>query len=563
MFRFVTVAASAATADQQTGKFGDQGDGTYRNPVLAADYSDSDVCRVGNDFYMVASTFESSPGVTVLHSKDLVNWTTIGAAFNDVSKLGPTFNWDRMGRYGQGVYAPSIRYHAGEFWVFVNCHSDEGFWQSHATDPAGPWTPTQIMDKHGKPLRIPGWTDPCPFWDDDGKAYLASSRPGKTWYGYLFQMTPDGTQLLDADVDKMKGGDADCVYPNAGTAYSPFHSTEGNKIYKRNGFYYLQHIEFLNTGHGTGTYLLRSKHIYGTKEDGTPGQPGDLGKYELLKFGGEIPGQGSFVDTPDGRWFWMGQFNRYGSDGRTPNLLPVTWVDDWPVAGAEIQKLQGKMVWQMKKPIDGQPIELPQGSDGFDGPTLNAQWFWNHQPRADHWSLTERPGYLRLHAFAPLRPDQFYSAGNTIAQRHYRSDETTATVKLDLSGLVDGQQAGLANFTGGKFYATIGILQTGGKRSLKYVEDSNSSDGPDLPAGNNVIWLRSVVKFDDINAYSYSLDGKTFTPFGGAYKLQSHGFRGDFIGIFCFNDNGDAGYIDVDSFEYQSMNRPGGESPAR
>jgi beta-xylosidase len=553
----------ALAAGQQTGEWGDQGDGTYRNPIIAADYSDPDVVRVGDDFYMVASTFESSPGVTVLHSKDLVNWRTIGAAFSDLSKLGSNFNWDRMGRYGEGIYAPSIRYHAGQFWIFVNCHSDEGFWQAHATDPAGPWIPTQIKDKHGNPLRVHGWTDPCPFWDDDGNAYLASSRPSATWYGYLFQMTPDGTQLLDADASKMNGSDADYVWPNAGTPYSPFHSTEGNKLFKRSGYYYLQHIEFLDTGHGHGTYLLRSKNIYGTKDDGTPGKPGDVGKYDLLKFGQEMPGQGGFVDTSDGRWFWIGQFNRIDSDGRMPNLLPVTWIDDWPVPGVDVQNKQGKMVWQMKKPLDGSPIELPQGSDSFDSPTLSLRWCWNHQPRADHWSLTERPRHLRLHAFKPLRPGQFYSAGNTIGQRHFRSDETTAIVELDLSGLADHQEGGLANYTGNRFFATIGVSQIGGNRKLKYTESGKVTDGPDLPAGSQTIWFRSTVKFDDINAYAYSLDGKTFSQFGGAYKLRNSGYRGDFVGIYSFNDSGDAGYIDVDSFKYTTMNRPIAAQAAR
>lgn len=260
--------------------------------MLAADYSDPDIIRVGDDYYMVASTFESSPGIPILYSRDLVNWTTIANAFPDTGALGPAFTWSRMGRYREGLFAPSIRYHAGKFWIFVNSHSGEGFFMSTATDPSGPWTVTQIEDKNGEPLRTAGWTDPCPFWDDDGKAYLASSRPGAFWYGYLFEMTADGTQLLDADVDAMNINGVRYEYPNGGTLYSPFQSSEGNKIYKRNGFYYLQHIEFLDKGQGNGTYIMRSKHLYGTKADGTPGKPGDPGTYEILKFGPGLPGQG-------------------------------------------------------------------------------------------------------------------------------------------------------------------------------------------------------------------------------------------------------------------------------
>lgn len=540
---------------QQIGLWGDQGDGSYRNPIIAADYSDPDVVRVGNDFYMVASTFESSPGIPILHSRDLVNWTTIGYAFAKTSTLGPDFNWDRMRRYGNGLFAPSLRYHAGKFWVFVNSYSGEGFLMSTATDPAGPWTVTQIKDRHGKPLRTARWTDPCPFWDDDGKAYLASSRPGSFWFGYLFRMTPDGTQLLDADVNAMNEDKVRYEWPNGGTLFSPFQGTEGNKLFKRDGYYYLQHIEFRNDGHGFGTYIMRSKNIYGTKDDGSPGKPGDPGNYDILKFGDDIPGQGGFFDTPDGRWFWIGQYKQGASDGRMPNLLPVTWIDDWPVPGVNITDKKGSMAWQLPKPTEGQPIVLPQGSDAFDETKLQLQWEWNHQPRAEMWSLTERPGYLRLHAFQPTR-DDFFGAGNTINQRHMRSVSSVVTIKIDVTGFADGQEGGLSHFNGGTSFATFGVLQTRGKRSLKYEEKGLPSELEALPEGTHVLWLRSTTGFDDLNQYSFSLDGATFKKLGGLYKLTYAGYRGDMVGIYTYNSLEVAGYLDVDSFESESINRP-------
>jgi beta-xylosidase len=553
---FLALSAILLADDGQTGKWGDQGDGTYRNPIIAADYSDPDVIHVGSDYYMVASTFESSPGVTVLHSKDLVNWETIGAAIPDISLLGQDFNWDRMGRFGEGVFAPSLRYHNGKFWVFVNSHSGEGFYQSTATNPAGPWTVTQIKDRNGKPLRTKGWTDPCPFWDDDGKAYLASSHPGKLWFSYLFQMTPEGTQLLDADVDKMNASAGPYAYPDGGTLFSPFHSSEGNKLFKRKGYYYLQHIEFLDKGHGRGTYLMRSKNIYGTKDDGTPGKPGDPGKYDILKFGNDLPGQGGFVDTPDGRWFWIGQFNRSpNSDGRMPNLVPVTWIDDWPVPGVDVQDRKGKFAWQLPKPIESKTITLPQCSDEFEGQTLHPQWMWDHQPRSDKWSLSERPGFLRLYAFKQVQSGHFNKTGNVLNQRHFRSESTVVTIKLDLSGMADGQEAGLANFNGGKNDATLGIVQQGDIRSIQYEEDGKITQGDKLPDGMTTIWIRSSTGFDDINTYSYSLDGKTFIPFGGVYKLKAGGWRGDMIGIYTFNNDAEKGTIDVDYFHYETKNK--------
>lgn len=251
---------------QQTGKWGDQGNGFYRNPVIAGDYCNPDVVRVKDDYYMVSSANQLSPGIQILHSKDLINWKTIGAAFSDVSLLGPNFNWDKMNNYGAGLYAPSIVYHNHKFWVYANCYRGEGFWMSTATNPAGPWTPVQIKDRNGMALRISGWTDPFPFWDDDGKAYLAASNPGNKWYSYLFQMSPDGTQLLDADFNFMIQKNAVHDNEKSGTIISAYRSSEANKIYKRSGYYYIFHIEFLNDGRGCGTYVYRSKHILWNKK---------------------------------------------------------------------------------------------------------------------------------------------------------------------------------------------------------------------------------------------------------------------------------------------------------
>ena len=532
---------------QQTGKWGDQGDGTYRNPIIAGDYSDPDPIRVGDDYYMVTSTFQISPGVHVLHSRDLVNWETIGAVFSDVSKLGPNFNWDRMNNYNVGVYAPTIRYHDGKFWVFVNCYSGEGFWMATATNPAGAWSVTQIKDKNGKPMRTSGWSDPCPFWDEDGKAYLGSSKPGGIWYSYLFQMTPDGTQLLDADVDSMNVFGTIKPWPYHGTAVSPVFSSEGNKVFKANGFYYLIHIEFL--GEGKGTYVLRSKNIWGTKSDGSPGKPGDAGLYEKKKFADDIhiPGQGGFVMTADGRWFWMAQFNRGSSDGRNTNLFPVVWVDGWPLPKADI--------WQTLKPIKSNKITLPQGSDEFNSKKLHPQWQWNYQPRADKWTLTERSGFLRLYAFRPIEKGKFFKAGNTLCQRYLKSDTLVVTTKIEIAAMSNGQEAGMTHFNGGKNYANIGVIQKDGVRFLKYEEDGHEVIGLSLTNSITTIWFRSRVGFNDVNSYEYSLDGKSFLSFGGKYLLKWGNYRGDNIGIYTYNNEADAGYVDVDWFHYVIKNK--------
>lgn len=275
-FIFSVIAVLGETMSAQvTGRWGDQGDGTFRNPVIAADYSDPDPIRVGDDYYLVASTFESYPGVSVLHSKDLVNWTTIGAALTDLVTVDSAYSAKRMERYNGGAYAPTISYHHNQFYIYVNLYTD-GFYMATADNPKGPWKTQFVKDKYGRPLRVTRWSDPCPFWDDDGKAYLVSSHPGREyWYSYIFQMSEDGTTLLDADSAHMDKKNFLYQYPDGGTVISPYHSSEGNRIFKRNGYYYLQHIEFTDKGLGEGTYVFRSRHLYGTLPDGTPGRPGD------------------------------------------------------------------------------------------------------------------------------------------------------------------------------------------------------------------------------------------------------------------------------------------------
>jgi beta-xylosidase len=215
-----------------------------------------------------------------------------------------------------------------------------------------------------------------------------------------------------------------------------------------------------------------------------------------------------------------------------------------------VQGQKGHMVWQAKKPIDGQPIHLPQGSDEFNSNILDPQWEWNYQPRADGWSLTRRPGYLRLHAFKPLEAGKFFKVSDVLAQRYMRSDNVVNTVKLDLSGMVDGQEAGLAHFNGGSNYATLGVVQADGVKTIQYDEDGKTTRGDALPFAARTIWLRSTVGWDLLAHYEYSTDNKTFKPSGSLYKLKPGNYRGDMIGIYTLNNESDSGYIDVDYFHY-------------
>lgn len=539
------------------GHWGDQGDGTFRNPVLRADYSDPDPLRVGDDYYLVASTFEDYPGVTILHSKDLLNWQTIGAAFTHLDLVSEDYTWKRMRRYNGGVYAPTITYHKGRYFNYANLYTD-GFYMAWADKPEGPWHEQMMKDREGRPLRVLHWTDPCPFWDDDGRAYLAASHPGREyWYSYLFQMSPDGTQLLDADSAHLAQMNTLYEYEKGGgTCISPYHSSEGNRIIKHNGYYYLQHIEFLNAGNGEGTYILRAKNIYG--EGGSPGHPGryEMHAIERVKERSkqQLPGQGGYVTTPDGRWWWIGQYNRNDPEGRVPYLCPVKWKDGWPSPHLTSHIGEGRL----EKPIQGYTPCLPQGSDEFEFQVssfkvqgLNSLWRWNHTPRDDYWSLTERPGWLRLKAFRPANGGGFFQAGNTLMQHTMPSDSTVIETRLDVRLMAAGQRAGLAVFNGGKSYALIGICDG----HVYFETDGTVSEGPALKKSNRSIRLRVYINKEGKARFVYCVKGRRFLPLGTAYQLAAGNFRGARVGLFSYNTSADSGIADFDYFNYQIKNR--------
>ncbi|MDP3446005.1 MAG: glycoside hydrolase 43 family protein, partial [Ignavibacteria bacterium] len=250
-------------------------DSTYRNPIIYADYSDPDVCRVGDDYYMTSSSFSHFPGLPILHSKDLVNWKIIAHAVKNYP-----INEFIKPQHGGGIWAPSIRYHNNEFYIYFG-DPDNGIFMTKSKNPEGPWEPLYLI-KEAK-----GWIDPCPFWDDDGSAYLirawARSRSGIKHILTIHKMSSDGKTLLDDGVN---------VFSD-----SLNHPTiEGPKLYKRNGYYYI----FAPAGGvkpGWQT-ILRSKNIYGPYEDKIVLEQGST------KVNG--PHQGGWVTTPTGEnWFTM------------------------------------------------------------------------------------------------------------------------------------------------------------------------------------------------------------------------------------------------------------------
>jgi len=497
-------------------KWGDQGDGTYQNPILPADYSDLDCIRVGSDFYAVSSTFQYSPGFVILHSKDLVNWKIIGHAVNDISTISPELNWDKMNTYGRGIWAGAIRYHDDKFWVYFG-DPDQGYFMTTASNAEGPWEPLhQVLDEKG-------WDDGCPFWDDDGQGYFIGTNFSDGYKIHLFKMTADGKSLIK-ESDKV-------IYQSKGS--------EANKLFKIGDTYY--HFFSEVKGGGRVVMMERSKNIYGPYEG-----PKQL-SYAQKEY--HEPNQGGIVQTQKGDWYFLTHHGSSGDwAGRVMSLLPVNWVDGWPILGKVDSNNIGSMVWEGEIPIKGQKKEQMQTSDDFKEAKLGVQWEWNYQPRAEKWSLNEHKGWLRLHAFTPLKTNDLLKAGNTLTQRSMRTTANEVVIKLAVKGMKNGQNAGLTHF-GSPNYAAIGISCEGTKKYIAFNLKGKILKGAEI--NQDVVWLRSSWGLDGLTQFEYSVDGKNYIPFGEPYQLKWGAYRGDRIGIYCYNNLADKGFVDVDFFNYK------------
>lgn len=501
--------------------WGDQGNGTYVNPILPADYSDLDCIHVDKDYYAISSTFQYSPGVIILHSKDLVNWKIAGHVVNELNQISPEMNWDKMNRYGRGIWAGAIRYHEKKFWVYFGT-ADEGYFMSTSKKAEGPWESLHCV------LKEKGWDDCCPFWDDDGQGYLVGSNFSDGYKIHLFKMTADGKELIK-ESDKV-------IYQSKGS--------EANKLYKINGIYY--HFFSEVKSNGRAVMMERSKSIYGPYTE--------IKQLSHLQKQFNEPNQGGIVQTKKGSWYFLTHHGTGDWSGRVMSLLPVTWIDGWPIIGDVGKDTIGSMVWSGKIPVKHKKIITPQTSEEFNSVKPGEQWEWNYQPRNDKWSLTENPGWLRLHAFKPIEQNNILKAGNTITQRVFRTVTNEVVIKMDISGMVDGQKAGLSHF-GSPNYSTCGVVCEGTFKTLEFNVKGNVTKGTTL--SGNVLWLKSTWGLDGKSQYYYSLDGKTFIAFGNIYQMMWGSYRGDRIAIYCYNNKSDDGYIDVDFFHYNySKSKP-------
>lgn len=503
---FVTMTAHAQLS------WGDQGNGTYINPVLNADYSDPDVIRVGNKYYMVASDFHYM-GMQVLESDDMVNWQVVCQIFDRMDYPG----WDANKHFAGGSWAPAIRWHNGRFYVFF-CTPEEGLFMSTAEDPRGPWAPLHCLKEVSK------WEDPCPFWDDNGAAYLGRSQHGAGPI-IIHKMSPDGRQLLDDGVTVYTGPVA-----------------EGTKFLKRNGYYYLI-IPEGGVGQGWQT-VLRSKNIYGPYEKRVVMEQGSTSV--------NGPHQGALVDTPDGQW-WFYHFQESSPRGRVVHLQPARWSEDWPLIGVDIDGNGiGEPVAVWTCPLPSTPA-LPQTSDEFDGTerywigqqqrALGPQWQWNHNPADEAWSLTARKGYLTLKA---LKADQLKYSRNMLTQKTmgYVSEATT---KLDCSKFSEGTRAGLL-CTGKQFHGA-GICMQNGQRWLYTEKDGEQQLIRKIH--KTVVYLRVTIDSkENRHRFFVSDNGKDFLPLGGEFMLQMGSWKGSRVGLFCYSTQDREGQAAFDYFYY-------------
>lgn len=519
----------------------DEGNGMYRNPVLHADYSDPDVCVVGEEYFLTASSFNCTPGLPILHSKDLVNWKIVNYALKKVEPV----EYYNEARHGKGVWAPSIRFHEGMYYIYWG-DPDFGIFMVKTRDPYGEWD-KPVLVKAGK-----GMIDPCPLWDDDRRVYLAHAWAGsRAKFNSVLtvcELNKEGTKVISDPVLVFDGNDG------------VNHTIEGAKFYKRNGFYYL----FAPAGGVVSGWqlVMRSKDVYGPYE----------ARIVMAQGKTDIngPHQGGWVDTPAGE-SWFLHFQDKGAYGRVLHLNPMKWVNDWPVIGVDRDGDGcGDPVSCYRKPKTDKtyPIETPVESDEFDTRKLGLQWEW-HANYQDVFGFTTNMGYARIYGHElSSHFKNFWEVPNLLMQK-FPAEEFTATAKLKVSAKDDGQLSGLIVM--GWDYSWIGVEKQGEKFLLKQaickdaeqgnleqvstlavLEPSKKFEAGLFPNFEREICIRVRVGKEAYCRFSYSLDGKKFTEAGTLFKARQGKWIGAKVGMFSVTPHGkERGWVDVDWFHVE------------
>ncbi|MFZ1262007.1 MAG: glycoside hydrolase 43 family protein [Chitinophagaceae bacterium] len=510
----------------------DKGNGTYKNPVIHADYSDPDVLRVGDDYYMISSSFNHVPGLPILHSNDLVNWSIIGHAL----LRQPPFEHFSKVQHGGGVWAPSLRFHSGEFYIYYP-DPDFGIYLTKAKNIPGPWSEPVLVEK-GR-----GLIDPCPLWDDDGKVYLvhafAGSRAGIKSIIVVKQMNATGTKTIDEGVLVYDGHDSDPTI-------------EGPKFYKRKDYYYIfAPAGGVSTGWQT---ILRSKNIYGPYERKVVMDQGSTAI--------NGPHQGAWVQTQTGE-DWFLHFQDKEAYGRVVHLQPMKWINDWPVIGMDKDgDGKGEPVLVYKKPNVGKnyPIRTPQESDEYNTAKIGLQWQWQANPQGT-WAFPTSSGTLRM--FSVYQPDSInnlWSLPNILAQK-LPAEEFMVTTKLSFKPKLDGERAGLI-IVGADFAFISLVKKTDGNYiSFSICKNADKGNEPTVLDGEKInsadIYFRVKVSKSALCEFNYSEDGKTYKPFGEKLTAKPGRWVGAKVGLFCTRTvkTNNSGFADADWFRIEPIQK--------
>lgn len=492
----------------------DMGNGSYRNPILYADYSDPDVIRHGDDFYMVSSSFNCTPALPILHSRDLVNWQLVNHALKNLP----------VARYGEvqpgcGVWAPAIRHHAGKFWIFFPM-PDEGIYVITAPDPTGRWSEPHLVHA-GK-----GLIDPCPFWDDDGQTYLvhayAGSRAGIKHRLRICPLAPDGSRLL---------GEGQIIFHEP----EKHPTVEGPKFHKRDGWYYL-----LAPAGGVATgwqLVLRSRNIFGPYE----------AKVVLAQGTTPIngPHQGALVDTATGEW-WFLHFQDAGLYGRVVHLQPVQWQDGWPLIGIANASGVGEPALEHRKPNLPAPVqfEAPATTDEFTGSQLGLQWQWQANHHDNWYSLTARPGWLRL--FPQLDTNSALKQTPNLLLQKFPARAFTVETLVELDAAAVGDEAGLV--IAGQACAALAVVRTSAGYELTY-----RSAGCRMPlqaSDTGAVRLRVTVKAGGECIFAYATSREDFKTVPESFQAQAGVWIGAKVGIYSTRTRTSEGRADFDHFRF-------------
>lgn len=512
---------------------------SYTNPVIAADYSDPDAIRVGDDYWLTASSFVNAPGMPILHSADLVNWEIVNHA---VKKVPPYDFYDASPQHGKGIWAPSIRYHDGLYYIFWG-DPDFGIYMITASDPAGQWSEPHLV-KAGK-----GMIDPTPLWDDDGRLYLvhawAGSRIGFNSVVTIIELSPDGKSVVSDPVMVFDGNDG------------VNHTIEGPKLYKRDGYYYI----FAPAGGvEQGWQLaLRSKDIYG------PYEPRIVMAQGSTDING--PHQGALVDTPDGK-SWFLHFQDQGLYGRVLHLNPVEWRDGWPIIGQPTAATAGEPCRSHTMPLEGTRQSRPSAiSDSFSATSLSPQWEWAANYR-DWFGFPTSRGFFRLNS-AQMDEEMvnLWNVPNLLLQKFPgRAFTATARITFNCKSNSEGFTGGLLLF--GYDYGYIGLTKEGDDFRLVEGICTESQTGtsetvtrmpvlvkaeqyeaglyPNLKA---TVWLRAKVSDGGRAEFYYSLDGKKFKPAPASFQCRQGKWVGAKCGLFSTVPGAsERGWLDIDEF---------------